>query len=89
MSKQSEIAQANNCNAARRNSKQVFWTNASVNAISGDKDLISVTTKKTGDLVFKAKDDGWSKINHDSTNDLKRSRTMVLRSNRTRKDSYE
>lgn len=73
MSKQSEIAPANNCNAARRGSKRVFWTNASVNAISGDEDLISVITKKVGDLVFKAKDDGWSKINHDSTNDFRRS----------------
>jgi hypothetical protein len=44
--------------AARRSSKQVCWTNPSVNAISCDEDSISVIAKNANDLVFIAKDDG-------------------------------
>ena len=45
--------------AARRINKQVFWTNPSVNASSGDEDQIAVITEKARDLVFKAIEDWW------------------------------
>jgi hypothetical protein len=44
--------------AVRRINEQVFWTNPSVNAFSGDEDPIAVMPKKR-DLVFKAIEDGW------------------------------
>ncbi len=43
--------------ASRRSSKQVFWTNPSVNALSGDEDPIALITKKARGLVFKAIED--------------------------------
>ncbi|MDF2783304.1 MAG: hypothetical protein K0S89_696 [Nitrososphaeraceae archaeon] len=45
--------------AARRINKQVFWTNPSVKALSGDEDPIAVITEKARDLVFKTIEDGW------------------------------
>jgi hypothetical protein len=37
----------------------VFWTNPSVNALSGDEDPIAVITENARDLVFQAIEDGW------------------------------
>ncbi|MFZ0223209.1 MAG: hypothetical protein WCC17_25995 [Candidatus Nitrosopolaris sp.] len=72
MSEQSErLHRRIYCHAARRSSKQVFWTNPSVNAISGDEDSISVITKN-------AKDDGWPKIKRDSTDRSRKVQAMVF-----------
>jgi hypothetical protein len=45
--------------AARRSNKQVFLTNPSVNALSGDEDPIAVITEKARDLVFQTIEDRW------------------------------
>ena len=40
--------------ASRLSNKQVFLTNPSANALSGDEDPIALIIKQAGDLVFKA-----------------------------------
>lgn len=56
MSKQSEQLH-HDTYASRRSNKQLFWTNPSVNALSGDEDPIAFITKKARGLVFKAIED--------------------------------
>lgn len=57
MSKQAEQLHRNR-HVGRRINEQVFRTNPSVNALSGDEDPIAVMDKKR-DLVFKAIEDVW------------------------------
>jgi hypothetical protein len=47
------------CHTAWGSNKQVFLTNPSVNALSGDEDPIAVITEKARDLVFQTIEDRW------------------------------